>query len=79
MAGCRGSALFRLYEKAKREMDQGNENEMIVFYNTRLARCWARQKEQAKYDELMARAEDYLLGTVPAKALGAHRRHRHPE
>lgn len=63
------SALFRLYEKAKREMEQGNENEMIVFYNTRLARCWARQKEQAKYDELMARAEDYLLGTVPSKAL----------
>lgn len=62
-------ALMRLYDKAKREMDEGNENEMIVFYNTRLARCWARQKEQAKYDELMARAEDYMLGTVPAKAL----------
>lgn len=62
-------ALMRLYEKAKAQMEQGNENEMIVFYNTRLARCWARQKEQAKYDELMARAEDYLLGTVPAKAL----------
>lgn len=62
-------ALMRLYEKAKRELDQGNENEMIVFYNTRLARCWARQKEQAKYDELMARAEEYMLGTVPAKAL----------
>lgn len=62
-------ALVRLYEKAKHQLDQGDENEMIVFYNTRLARCWARQKEQAKYDELMARAEDYLLGTVPAKAL----------
>lgn len=62
-------ALMRLYEKAKRQMDQGDENEMIVFYNTRLARCWARQKEQAKYDELMARAEEYPLGTVPANAL----------
>ena len=62
-------ALMRLYEKAKAELDAGNENEMIVFYNTRLARCWARQKEQTKYDELMARAEPYRLGTVPANAL----------
>lgn len=62
-------ALLRLYEKAKRQLEQGDENEMIVFYNTRLARCWARQKEQAKYDELMRRAEDYRLGTVPADAL----------
>ena len=61
--------LIRLYDKAKLELDAGNENDMIVFYNTSLARCWARAKEQTKYDELMARAEPYRLRTVPAKAL----------
>lgn len=61
--------LMRLYDKAKAELDAGNENDMIVFYNTSLARCWARAKEQTKYDELMARAEPYRLGTVPAKGL----------
>lgn len=58
--------LMRLYDKAKHELDSGNENDMIVFYNTSLARCWARAKEQTKYDELMARAENYKLGTCPA-------------
>jgi phage terminase large subunit GpA-like protein len=61
--------LMRKYEAAKRQLDAGDDTEMVVFYNTRLAKCWARQKEQAKYDELMARAEPYRLGTMPAKAL----------
>jgi phage terminase large subunit GpA-like protein len=60
---------MRLYDKAKHELDAGNENDMIVFYNTSLARCWARAKEQTKYDELMARAEPYKLGTCPAGVL----------
>lgn len=62
-------ALMRLYDKAKAELDAGNDHEMIVFYNTRLARCWARAKEQTKHDELMARAEPYRLGTVPEGGL----------
>lgn len=61
--------LMNKYDQAKALRDAGNEHEMIVFYNTRLALCWAQEKEQAKYDELMARAEPYALGTVPTRAL----------
>lgn len=59
-------ALMRQYRMAKAKLDEGSEEAMIVFYNTRLARCWARSKESTRYDQLMARAEAYKLGTVPA-------------
>jgi phage terminase large subunit GpA-like protein len=62
-------ALKREYDKAKAKLEEGSEESMIAFYNTRLARCWERQKEQTKYDELMVRAEDYKLGQVPAGGL----------
>lgn len=58
-------SLMRQYDMAKAKLEEGSEEAMIVFYNTRLARCWARSKETTKYDELMNRAEDYRLGTVP--------------
>lgn len=61
--------MLREYAEAKKALDEGNEELMIVFYNTRLARSWERAKEQTKYDELMKRAEDYRLGTVPAEGL----------
>lgn len=60
--------LLREYDTAKEQLDAGSEEAMIVFYNTRLARCWARNKEQTKATELQARAEKYKLGTVPAGA-----------
>ncbi|MBK9444388.1 MAG: phage terminase large subunit family protein [Comamonadaceae bacterium] len=56
-------ALKREYEKAKAKLDEGSEEAMIAFYNTRLAKSWERQKEQTKAEELMARAEPYKLGT----------------
>ena len=59
-------ALMRQYDQAKAKLDEGSEEAMIVFYNTRLARCWERSKEATRYDQLLARAEDYRLGTVPA-------------
>ena len=59
-------ALMREYNKAKAKLDEGSEEAMIAFYNTRLARSWERQKEQTKAEELMARAEKYQLGTCPA-------------
>lgn len=62
-------AIMREYQKAKAKLDEGSEESMIAFYNTRLARCWARTKEQTKYDELMQRAEGYKLTTVPLGGL----------
>lgn len=62
-------ALLREYKKAKAKLDEGSEEAMIAFYNTRLAKSWERQKEQTKADELMARAEPYKLGTVPVGGL----------
>jgi phage terminase large subunit GpA-like protein len=59
------TALITEYNKAKTTLDEGSEESMIVFYNTRLAKCWARSKESTRYDALMARVEDYRLGTVP--------------
>ena len=62
-------ALLREYKKAKAKLDEGSEEAMIAFYNTRLAKSWERQKEQTKAEELMARAEAYKLGTCPAGVL----------
>jgi phage terminase large subunit GpA-like protein len=61
--------LWREYQAAKKALDEGSEELMIVFYNTRLARSWERAKEQTKHDALKDRAEDYRLGTVPADGL----------
>lgn len=60
--------LMKEYKAAKLKLDAGDDTLMITFYNTRLARLWARSKEKTKYEELMARAalSGYVLGTVPA-------------
>lgn len=62
-------ALVRQYDRAKEKLEEGSEEAMIVFYNTRLARSWARTKETTRYDDLMNRAGGYALGTVPAGGL----------
>jgi len=62
-------SLMKQYESAKAKLEEGSEESMIVFYNTRLAQCWARTKETTRYDALMNRAEDYRLGTVPLGGL----------
>lgn len=59
------ASLMQDYEEAKVLLDKGDDSEMVVFYNTRLARCWERQKEATNHDVLMARAEDYHLGIIP--------------
>jgi phage terminase large subunit GpA-like protein len=63
------NSLLAEYRAAREKLDEGSEELMIVFYNTRLARCWERKKEQTKASELMARAEEYKLGTVPRAGL----------
>jgi phage terminase large subunit GpA-like protein len=60
--------LLKQYDKAKSRLEEGDDTLMITFYNTRLAKCWARTKETTRYDALMNRAEEYRLGTVPARA-----------
>lgn len=62
-------ALMRQYEQAKAKKEEGSDDEMIVFYNTRLARCWAAAKETTSHEALMARAENYALRTVPLGGL----------
>lgn len=61
--------LMREHAAAKQQLEEGSEEAMITFYNTRLARVWARAKEQTKHDELMARADSFRQGTVPAGGL----------
>lgn len=61
--------LLKEYKEAKAKLDEGSEEKMITFYNTRLARSWERKKEQTKASELAARAEQYKLGTVPKGGL----------
>jgi phage terminase large subunit GpA-like protein len=61
--------MLKEYEAAKRKLDEGSDELMITFYNTRLARSWERKKEQTKAKELSDRAEQYKLGTVPKAGL----------
>jgi phage terminase large subunit GpA-like protein len=62
-------ALMRQYESAKAKLEQGSEEAMIAFYNTRLAQCWARTKESTSHEELQERAGGYRVGEVPAGAV----------
>lgn len=60
--------LLKEYAAAKAKLAAGDDSLMITFYNTRLARLWARSKEKTKHEDLMARAQTsgYVLGFVPA-------------
>jgi phage terminase large subunit GpA-like protein len=59
-------ALLQEYAKAKAARDEGSDEAMITFYNTRLARVWRKDAEQTSADALLNRREPYKLGTVPA-------------
>lgn len=61
-------SLLKQYEAAKAQLEEHSDEAMKTFYNTRLALCWDRKKETTRYEALMARAEPYALGTVPAAA-----------
>lgn len=64
-------ALLKQYRAAKNLLEQGNDKAMIVFYNTRLAKCWTREKETTKHETLMQRAakSTYKAGQVPKGGL----------
>ncbi|WP_430233945.1 phage terminase large subunit family protein [Nitrosomonas communis] len=59
------AALYDQHQKALVEMGKGLEEEMIVFYNTRLARCWKRTMDIADHETLKERAESYTLRIAP--------------
>lgn len=61
--------LLKEYSAAKAKLEVGDDEKMITFYNTRLARSWERKKEQTKAKELQDRAEPYKLGLVPRGGL----------
>jgi transcription elongation factor len=67
-------ALMKQYDKAKAKLEEGSEEAMITFYNTRLALCWERTKETTKYDELMARAGGYRSARCRPAAWCSRRR-----
>lgn len=61
--------LYNQHQEAQAELDKGNEQQMIVFHNTRLARSWKRTTDVASYQALRDRAEDYKLRTAPEGVL----------
>lgn len=63
------AGLGKQYSKAKAAQEKGDLEPMQVFYNTRLARCWDNAQERTRPKELMDRAEDYRLRTVPKEVL----------
>lgn len=61
--------MFNQHKKAQEAQDLGQEERMISFYNTRLARVFKRTTDVTTYQTLMDRAEDYAIRTLPRGAL----------
>lgn len=59
------NSLMQDYEEAKTLLDKGDDSEMVVFYNTRLARVWKRTIQKIGYETLKERAESYELRVCP--------------
>ena len=57
--------LLNQHDEALAAKDKGQENEMIVFLNTRLARVFRRTIAAATFQALRDRAESYKLRTCP--------------
>lgn len=58
--------LNQEHREAETAQQQGDAEKMQVFWNTRLARCWAIAAARIQPAELQARAEDYRRGIAPA-------------
>ncbi|MCG8991807.1 phage terminase large subunit family protein [Laribacter hongkongensis] len=63
------TSLKKQHDKASQALKDGDPDPMQVFYNTRLARVWDNAVDRTRGAELMARAEDYALRTIPPGVL----------
>lgn len=57
--------LMNQYDEAKEALARDQENEMIVFDNTRLARVWKRTNQAVSFDTLKERSENIQLRFAP--------------
>lgn len=62
-------SLMQDYKSAQDLMEKGNDSEMVVFWNTKLARTWKRSIQVISYESLLERAEHYPLRLAPDKVL----------
>lgn len=62
-------SLMQDYKSAQDLMDKGNDSEMVVFYNTKLARTWNRKSQDTSAESLRDRAEPYRLRIAPRDVL----------
>lgn len=69
--GSRVPLLAEKYLVAKYEMDRGEPEKMVAFWNSTRGRSWEYKGELPEEDELRERAEDYLEWTCPAGGLVA--------
>lgn len=67
--GSRIPILARKYLEAKHKQDEGDNSEMIAFWNSTLGQPWEYRGELPEEDELRARAEAYGEWSVPAGGL----------
>jgi phage terminase large subunit GpA-like protein len=68
-AGSRIPILARKYLEAKHKQDEGDNSEMIAFWNSSLGLPWEYRGELPAEEELRQRAEAYAEWTVPAGGL----------
>ena len=68
-AGSRVPVLARKYLEARHKQDEGDNSEMIAFWNSTLGLPWEYRGELPEEDELRGRAEPYAEWTVPEGAL----------
>lgn len=69
--GSRVPILAEKYLVAKYEMDRGEPEKMVAFWNSTRGLAWEYKGELPEEDELRERAEDYLEWTCPAGGLVA--------
>lgn len=67
--GSRLPVLARKYLEARHKQDEGDNSEMIAFWNSTLGLPWEYRGELPEEEELRARAEAYAEWTAPAGGL----------